>query len=735
MDRDAFQKHLRQVFLIELDEHLQALERDLLALESAAAGSDQQPLIESLFRTAHTLKGAAHAVQHPLLEKVAHALESLFVRGRSETLSLDLPTMQLLFSALDAIRAAGEGERSGAAVLDDRDGPLGRIIPALDVLHTQDVESRDVDSRNAEPQDSPPLAAASAVRPATTAVADKLAPIEEARELPPTGKVGGQEKSVRLPAARVERMMTLGGELLLSRQRLAARQRALQQCLDEAVRSGSAQANGAQALAPQLRTLLAGLASDRRALDQVAEPLEADILHAGMAPFAEACEGLLRVVRDLSRESGREVQLLIRGGDIEMDRTIIESIRDPLLHLVRNALAHGIESPEKRQQCGKALRGLITVCAGLRGGGVEISVGDDGRGLDFAAIRARLDDGGAEISDDKLVQRIFTPGFSTEREVSLLAGRGVGLDVVSTTVKRLRGSVSVENQPGAGLRFALQLPLTLSLLPAVLVTSNGQNYAFDVEAVERLLRINPGDITSAQGHDSLIVDGEVVRVFQLSRVLQGDGPSLGEGVKVPALLLRSDTGRALFMVDELLEELSLPVKSLGPRFHPLQQLVGATLLGDGQVTLIVHAPTLIRHALELTGQGPQATLQDKPSLQRKRLLVAEDSLSTRTLMKGILEEENFTVLVAEDGLQAWQILQREAVDLLVSDIEMPNMDGFALTEAVRGSNRLQSLPIILVTALKTDQDRMRGMQAGADAYLVKSSFDQTELLAAIHQLL
>lgn len=754
MDQEAFQKHLRQVFLTELDEHLQALERDLLAFE-AAAGHGQQALIESLFRTVHTLKGAAHAVGHSLLEKVAHALESLFMRARGADFGLDAPRMQLLFVALDAIRDAGARERAGLTAMDDPAGALARLLPDLDALFILDTDMPSpVEVTVAAPL--PALAQAPAPAPAP-------APASTPTPTPgePVPGESRREKNVRLPAARVERMLTLGGELLLTRQRLAARLSVMQGCLDNIGQQDSPQGNAGAGhgtgnkLASQMRELLAALTRDRRALDQVAEPLEQDILSIGMAPFSEACEGLGRVVRDLGQETGKQVQLFIEGGDINIDRAIVEGLRDPLLHLVRNAMAHGVESPEQRQQLGKPLRGSITVSADLRWGGVEVAVADDGSGLDLRAIRARLADGGVgnvddsvdgtkvdgtKVDDSRLINRIFAPGFSTRREVSQLAGRGVGLDLVNTAANRLRGTVRVDNRAGMGLRIALQLPHTLSVLKALLVVSEQQRYAIDAHAVEYLLRINPGDLTRAEGHDTLVLNGEVVRVFHLPHVLHGVETTMAAseymaGKKVPALLLRSDAGRALFIVDELLEEMALPVKSLGPRFRQLQLLVGATLLEGDQVTLLLHAPTLIRRALDLGAHHSPLPASTQATRQRKRLLVAEDSLSTRTLMKGILEQEQFTVLVAEDGLQAWQILQREAVDLLVSDVEMPNMDGFALTEAVRNSSRFKSLPVILVTALKTDQDRLRGMQAGADAYLVKSSFDQSELLAAIHQLL
>jgi len=757
MDKDALARRLMQTFLDELAGHVRALDRNLLDLERAAATAGDTDELRELFRAAHSLKGAARAVNVGVLEAAAHHLEAIFAGIRDGTGSPDAALFALLFETVDAVRDAAN--RLGAG--DALDGsPLAALLPRLrDASAGPTVAPRR--------DDTVPKASAGTSAPPPEPEADATAD-----DRPRTGAPA--EASVRIPASRLDRMLALAGELLVARRRTAGRDTDVARLREMVVRwerewrpapvaagrgarrghlAGGVSAAAEPARSPmglpaharenlrQLRQLLddlsVGLAADRRAIEQVAAPLEAEIARARMVPFAAVCEGFDRLVRDLARGAGKDVVLTIAGGDIEIDRAVVEGIADPLRHLVRNAVDHGIEMPPLRTAAGKEPRGRIAMTAALRSGRVEIAVADDGGGFDVEAVRARALQRGLPVPEDHaaIVRLLFSPGFSTAPSVTAVSGRGVGLDVVKTAVEARRGSVEVTSMPGQGSRFALNLPLSLTLLPALLVKAAGQTYVIDSSAVRGMVRVEPQALATMEGRDVLSVGDAPVPIVSLAEVLGQPAPDPArETARVPIVVLDAAAGRCAFAVDELQAEQDVIVKDLGPRLRRVPCINGATVLPTGRIALILNAAELVAAGLgHKTGRATPAA--GRPVETRKRLLVVDDSVTTRTLVKSILEAAGYDVLDAADGMEAWQVLHDRDTDLVVSDIEMPRMDGFALTEAIRGSRRFRTLPVILVTALEAEADRMRGLEAGADAYLVKSAFDQTALLEAIRQML
>ena len=752
MNKEALLQRLMTTFLGEVGEHIRALDHDLVALERGPDASVRPELFGTLFRTAHTLKGAARAVDIGLLEAAAHHLESIFDAARGGTASLGPETFQLLFAAVDAFKDTSRRLAAGEA-LDD--SPLVALLPRLKATSGSSTTA-------------PASPTASLSRSIAVAAPPLAAPAQP--EAPAVELTRGE--SVRISSTKLDRMIDLGGELLVVRRRAAARDADVARILDVAKhweaewrlterttrRASRHNSDGDSASPPassthvlehtgenlrrltrQLDSLAASLRADRKALEQVAEPLEAEVLRSRMMPFAEACEGLERAVRDVAQGAGKDVDLTIEGGEIEIDRSVLEDIKNPLLHLVRNAVDHGIEPSTARIAAGKPLRGTITISAALRNGRVEIVVADDGRGLDLEAIRQRAHKRGLAVpADDQGVARlVFTPGFSTVSIITTLSGRGVGLDVVKTSVESRRGRVDVAFEAGRGTRFVIVVPLTLTRLRALLVRAGGQIYAFDSADVRSLLRLGTDRLRMMEGRDVLTLDGSPVPVFPLTEILgqpTGEVPRMAG--KVPVVVLGTAGERAAFSVDELMAEQEVVIKDLGPRLRGVRNVVGATILATGRIALILDASNLVAKALgHAPSQALSAALAEQPTEAKKRLLVVDDSVTTRTLVKTILDAEGYLVTAAADGMEAWQILQEKGADLVVSDVEMPRMDGFALTEAIRGSARLRELPIILMTALETEKDRLHGMEAGATAYLLKSAFDQANLVQAIRQIL
>jgi two-component system chemotaxis sensor kinase CheA len=455
-----------------------------------------------------------------------------------------------------------------------------------------------------------------------------------------------------------------------------------------------------------------------------------------MLPFAEACEGLERAARDLASDTGKEVDVVIAGADIELDRSILEALRDPLLHLLRNAIDHGLETPVQRQAAGKPGRGRVVIEAALQGDRVRITVADDGRGLEVGAIReAAARRKLPPPADEREAARlIFSPGFSTTRLVTKLSGRGVGLDVVKSRIEGLHGSVSCKLEHRPGLAVVLDVPLTLTTIRAVLLVAGGQVYALPQAHIETMLRVGPGDLRSMEGHEVLSLGGTPVPVAPLTDLL-GLPPPATTAEKTAVVVLKVGDHRLAIAVDELRAEQDILVTNLGARLRRVRHFGGATLLPSGRIALILNAAELLRTAFQRTSSASLAQRLTTRAPDRKRLLVVDDSVTTRTLVKSILEAAGYAVQAAADGNEAWQLLQERGADLVVSDVEMPRMDGFDLTAAIRRSPRFRQLPVILVTALESEVDRMRGMEAGADAYLPKSAFDQRNLLETVSQLL
>lgn len=761
MDRKQLIARLMATFLGELDEHVRGLNADLLALEKGTDpdGPVRRERLGAIFRAAHSLKGAARSVGAAVIEEACHRLEEILGPVRDGTRAISADLFGLLFAAADAIEEAGGRLRDGRP-LDD--SLLAALLPRLD--EAASLPGTHPDAAPA-PKPSPPEIAT--VEPATS-------PPEVPPTAPDAGEpAGGRAVSVRIAAEKLDAMLTQSGELLIARRRVVARVddlealreslgrwraewAAVERSLGRLLRA--AEVGAASALSPrearalgrvgdQLRGLEKGLdrfsadlVADGRQLDLTAGRLDEEVRRARLLPFAEACEGLDRAARDVALEGGKQVELIIQGGEVGLDRSILERLRDPLLHLVRNAVGHGVEPPEVRRAAGKSAEARVTISVALRGHEVEVQVADDGRGLDLDALRGQLRRRGlAEPTDPvELARTVFLAGLSTAGIVTNISGRGVGLDVVKSRVEELHGAIEVTGEPGRCTRFTMTVPITLTTIRAIVVSAGGQLFAAPEASVRRLIRFDPADVRPIEGRPHLTPGGPPMPVASLAEVLGLPAVEPADRhARRPALVLASGDRRVAFVVDEFLSQQEVVVKGLGGRLRRLRHVSGATILPSGRVALLLNTANLVRDAGRSTpGRSPTGPLPSAAAAPvRKRLLVVDDSVTTRTLERSILEGQGYEVATAVDGEAGWRLLQERGADLLISDVEMPRMDGFALTAAVRNSTRFRNLPIILLTSLADERDRTRGIEVGADAYIVKGAFDQSDLLATIAQLL
>ncbi len=775
MDIGKIMERLMATFREELEEHVRHFNEDLMALEKNPPAAEQAERFKTLFRTAHSLKGAARSVNVGPIEAACHHLEGILSGVRDGARVLDAELFSLLYAAVDAFEEAGMRLREQQ---DLADAPLAALLPHLaaaaagttaDAAGAPDARPSLSERQQRLPEEQPAPPAPREAQPAALIVANPApASVHAARD------PGENSGVVRVASEKLDTLLARVGELQVAQRRVEARIGdlvALRETVAQwkaewkrvdhffakeshAVGAGVAADRGASALPKRvagtlrqageklraldnaLDRLTVTMTGDSRLLDQVTRPLADEVRRVRMLPFADACAGLDRMTRDLAHALGKEIDLRIDGGAVELDRSILEGLKDPLRHLVRNAIDHGVEPPADRIRAGKPRRATVRITAALRGSLVEITVEDDGRGIDLEGVRAqagrRKIDAPADAAE--LARLIFHPGFSTAAIVTDVSGRGVGLDVVKDRVEALHGTVDLSFTHGKGTRFTLTAPLTLTTLRAVLVRAGGQTFAFAGTNVQKMVHAHAADIRTVAGRDTLSCDGVPMALASLGSILDPNFTVEDTRDKIPVLIVAAGPARMAFAVDELLTEQEILIKNLGTRIRRVPFVAGATLLPSGRIALVLNAANLVRGALRAGSGASRRPAPAAAAAARRRLLVVEDSMTTRALMKSILEAAGYDIVTASDGQAGWQYLQGAEVDLVVSDVDMPAMNGFELTAAIRASKRHGELPVILVTARGTDADKTRGVEAGANAYLVKSAFDQRNLLETISQM-
>ncbi|MEP6999299.1 MAG: response regulator, partial [bacterium] len=708
MSKPGLAARLREAFLADLEEQMVTLNGALLALELDAQNGDA---LKAVFRVMHTLKGAAHASDQPLVERACHHLEATLVEAREGRLVLGRNEFELLFSAADAFSDTARRMSAGQSM--DESTLIGQLVTRLESAGAPSV----------------PAAPVNSVAPLPSA---ESASTPSSKEDPPASLTS--DAAVRVAADKLDVLLSQVGRLLATRARIAGHTAASVAIRDSvhqshagvrrilALHSARLPAHVAEALRDVERALRdtaaqTGAAAthgieDGRELAEVGDALADGVRRVRMLPFASACEALPRLVRDVGSETGKPARLLVQGGDIEADRPVLDALKDSLLHLVRNAIDHGVETPAERSARGKPAVATIEVRAALHGERLAVVVSDDGGGLDIPGIRATLADRGLLVPehDADVARMLFEAGFSTRDVVTTISGRGVGLDAVEAAMSRVRGTVEVSWQHGLGTTFTLQCPLTLAAIRAVLVRSGTQLLALPTSNVEQLVRIRATDVRRAEGREVILTGAVPIPLVSLAAVL---GPPFVAGVSsdiFPALIVSAGDRRVALVVDAVETEQELVVRPIAHGRSALPHVSGGALQGSGQLVLVLNPVTLVQQAL---GGRLGAGLISSPA-KRLRVLIADDSMTTRALEQSVLEAAGYEVAVAVDGLDAWRQLQENGADLLVTDIEMPNMDGLTLCQTVRASARFANLPVVLVTSLDNPDARERGLAAGAD---------------------
>ncbi|MGH2940563.1 MAG: hybrid sensor histidine kinase/response regulator [Solirubrobacterales bacterium] len=651
----ASDEEIRDLVRAEARDCLQRIEANLLSLESGGGGAEE---IDSILRDAHSVKGSAAMIGWEESTALAHAIEER-VEQRREAGSVPADLVDLLLRAADGLGRAVNGEQGVAPPLLEELAAFGAERGA----ETSEVRAEDLPA--------PAPQALSTGAPTT--------------ERTPT---------IRVDATKVDRMLDAVGETVLHHRRL-------EHALDGA--------------GPEIRQASEELDLGERLLAD----LQDSVVQMRTLPLSMITSPFPRAVRDLAAEYGKEASLEISGADTQLDRVILDGISETIVHLLRNAVAHGIESPEERERAGKPRLGRIELRAHQRAGMVAIEVVDDGRGVAPELI-ARAAEGGS------LADLLATTGLSTADAVTEIAGRGVGMDAVKRSVEGLGGGLEVQSEPGRGTEVTLLLPLTLALMRVLLFEWSGQAFALPMTAVGRVIAVS--DTTSLRNQPAVEIDG---RAVPISRFGLGAGPG-APPPRSPAVIVES-LGRQLAVVcEELIGEEEVVIKSLGALLAGVDGYLGAAILGDGRIALVLDPNHLLNAPREeIALDRPDDTTPRPPGT----VLVVDDQFSARELQRSILEVAGYRVEVARDGREALRRMREmPELDLVLTDVQMPEMDGFELVEAIRADDVHRSLPVVVVTTLGDEASRRRGADAGADAYVVKNEFDQEALLETIERL-
>jgi chemotaxis protein histidine kinase CheA/ActR/RegA family two-component response regulator len=779
---------LLETFRTEVEERLASLSQGLLSLE---ARPDDPEILAAIFRDAHTIKGSARMMGFGAVKEVAHRMEDVLGDIKEGRLRMTPAIADVLLAGVDLIPAlvapggvSGELPPQAEDLVNRLESARGGLAPAtsgavpkagspvewapdLSAIGDGDARTPSEPVGSVEPSGHGAIGASvghrdplgtAPPRPSGLSQTDLVGngspghgahehAVEERHTRPePDGESVATASSIRIEAVKVYELIDLVGEASVGHVRSAENAKAMVtvvQNLEKRMRrlrdGRSTQVEDAREAMTEALAQLTGLldtmedavSEEGRGLDRLQE----QAMRLAMLPTSSIFAPYPRIVRDLCRDLGKEVDLHMDGGGTELDKQVLERIVDPIRHLLINAVDHGIETPAEREAAGKPRRGSLYLRARQQGRQVVMEVEDDGRGIDAqkvreAARRRGLLEADEDLPDAEVLGLLFQAGFSTSRLVTDLSGRGVGLDVVKTAVDRLKGAVEIQSSLGEGTRFLVTLPITLAIVEGVMVTCGGQTFAVPVSAVEEVVAVPAHELSRVGGRETAVLRGRTTPVVQLHRTL---GLPPDEEPWGPVMVITTATRRIAFRVGSVRGQREVVIKGLGTFLPRVRHVAGATISGDGTVILVLDPFELVDAARKLTGSTPRAE-EPQSTATGLRLLVIDDSLAIREMNRSILEAAGYGVETANDGLDGLNRLAQGGFQGVITDVEMPRMDGFELTNQIRSNPSLSHLPVIILTSLVRDEDRRRGLEVGADAYITKAGFDQNVLLDVIEGL-
>lgn len=753
-----FLRKLQATFRAEAEEHLQEIVSNIVQLERASVGA-QKELVGRILKRLHTLKGAARAVNLADLETLCHAMEDVFSAIHASGRVLAPEQFDMIHQAGNLARSlsieASGRIRNQAVALTARLRQLGDEIMAAgpgDEAMSDEVQpgtdappplACDIEEPDDAPAEAPEMAKSDVIR----VQGRNLDAIRYQAETLLSVELGLQH--------HINDLLALAEEIAEQRNRMHAEsgsRRTAQKSRSAEKERLDGEAKGRVAEADtsisgfelRCRRLANELNRTRRNFSATRARLMDATLETALVSFSTALDQLPGMVRNLARSRGKNAVLSIQGEHAHVDRRILDIVREVLIHLVTNAVDHGIEPAGTRLAAGKPAAGAVRITVGQRSGNqVALTVADDGAGINVASVVDAATRSGmlheeklAGLNDQQKLHLVLHSGVSTSAQVTQVSGRGVGLAIVADKVAAVGGELHIDNAPGAGCAFTLLLPVRLATLRGLVLRVGDVRYVVPLAGIESVRRLKPGDIQTVENRETLAVGDRVLPVIRLRQLLRTGHPDPAQpSDENVALIARA--GKTVFslLVDEILAEQEVLPKTLGKQLRRVRCISGATQLGDDSLVLILGLDDIARHGL-VTGGGIAADGRGGAvaTSSVRRVLVVEDSITSRLLLKHILEGAGYQVKTAVDGLDALSKLRQEEFDVVVSDVEMPQLDGLRLTERIRANPKTEELPVVLVTSLQSLEEKERGLRAGADAYVVKGSFDQDNLLTTIRRL-
>lgn len=762
-------KQLVETFKTELEEQLQVITAGLLNLEKGVSNDeDWKKIIESIFRSAHNIKGSSRSIGITNVGEIAHRIETIFSFIQKKTLTISPPLIDVCLEAIDKIKLAMEVfikneplPYSMHELLMKLDHYSLNEQPSLTREQVQQekkvpliVEENQSSTQNHQQQMNESHPAAQQAEPSTPSRA--------------TLDTNKTVESIRISVNKIEKISALIEEIQVNKisiddhyLELTKLEKNIKKLFDD-WRSTSflAKSGGKKETTENMQkfylTISDAIADIKNYINQInknlyyrvndmtllSNLLQDEIHTLRLLPFNHFLYTMPRYVRDLSHELSKKVELIINGDQVNIDKMVLEQLKDPIFHIIRNCIDHGIELPKDRLLNGKPEIGKVTIDIKEESNYIIISISDDGRGIDREAIKKIAlqkkiisSDELLAMKDDDLLELIFLPGFSTKEIITSISGRGVGLDVVRENIANLNGMITIKTELNKGTTFELKVPLTLASENGLVVSCSNQCFVIPTTHIHRVLTIKTNDIFDIEGVQAILLDNRTIAVHSLADILHLQQDSLLKQNQLSIIILQKGSYIVAFLVDKIIGEREIVLKPFQAPFINIDCVLGGTLSSNNQVMIVLNSTEIMQHASRLEKTHHIAFQEEKSQVSSKpHILVVDDSITTRTLEKNILESRNYQVTVAVNGQEAWDLLQKEKFSLMITDVTMPIMDGFMLTEQVKTNTKLQSMPVIIVTSLGSDAEKKRGVDVGANAYLVKNEFESGKLLEIVEQL-
>jgi two-component system chemotaxis sensor kinase CheA len=762
--QEEFLRELLADFMIEAAEHRQTIITGLLELEKDHDKENRQGLVEVTFREIHSLKGAARAVNLLDIERLCQGMESVFSLLKQQSILISKKFFDTIYSAIDLldqyladlsshqksvnperlvnilkdVQALCKGSDSGIKTMKEP-SDSGQYVPLKSVVTPATYKPVGSNDTTEIDNTANPVTLSQPKEIVLQFAEHNAAPID----------IGGSKDTVRISTSKLTELLIQAEELITSKSMIGYDLRELNrigQQTKNKYKGFNGNDNQINTINDDIQVLTKNMDQHYRIFSRTVDDLLFNIKNVLLLPFSSGLDWLPKFVRDLSKDLKKEVCFSIQGDEMEIDRRILEKIKDPLIHLFRNCIDHGIETPEQRLMNHKSPTGNLSfIITRQNNREVTLTIRDDGAGINRekviqASIKAGIitREKVLNMSDKEVLNLIFHSGVSTSPFITDLSGHGLGLAIVAESVTLLGGSISVDTLESKGTTFTIRLPITLLTFRGILIRIGEHHFVVPTKSVERVIRIKSLDIKTIENKETINFNGLVIGVTWLSKVLELSSKITRNNKNeiFHALILNVGQQRMAFVVDAILDEQEGIIKTLGSQLVNVRNVSGATLLGNGRIVPILNASEVIDASINLPSLSFENTdFKDAESNKLKTILVVDDSITSRSLIRNIVESAGYLVKTAVDGLEAYSLLQEENFDLIVSDIEMPRMNGFELTSEIRKDKNYSELPVILVTALELPSDKQRGMECGANAYIVKSSFEQSNLIDAINRLI